>query len=471
MLSSRSAVGTVFAILAVGVIVGACGGAAATPETIYITPAPATETPTPEAATPLPSGEVVDYDIVKGTVALAKPAADAGAASGTQIDGFAFDLLARLDANGNLCYSPTSIALALAMVRAGAKGSTATEMDAVLHQFGAPGQSAEISALLKQLQDQTFYVDSQGLPLKPGSTPDPAAPDPVLLLTIADQLFSQKGMSLEQAYLDALSSTYGAGVGLLDFQNAPESARLTINKWASDNTKGRIPDVLQPGDVQPATRIALANAIYLKANWGDKFDPAKTAPGQFTTSTGTKVTVPLMSKEMEYQYAQGSGYRTIDMPLELVSSLSMTFIVPDDMATFQAGLTQAKFNSIIGSMSTYDVSLWLPKFSVESRFDLAGVLAAMGMPSAFNADTADLSGITTDEKLFLDKIIHQANMDVDEEGVTAAAVTVALGLGGAGQPPPHVDFRVDKPFLYFIRDRDSGAILFMGRVNDASVKS
>jgi serpin B len=278
-------------------------------------------------------------------------------------------------------------------------------------------------------------------------------------------------MSLEQAYLDALSSTYGAGVGLLDFQNAPESARLTINKWASDNTKGRIPDVLQPGDVQPATRIALANAIYLKANWGDKFDPAKTAPGQFTTSTGTKVTVPLMSKEMVYQYAQGSGYRTIDMPLELVSSLSMTFIVPDDMATFQAGLTQAKFNSIIGSMSTYDVSLWLPKFSVESRFDLAGVLAAMGMPSAFNADTADLSGITTDEKLFLDKIIHQANMDVDEEGVTAAAVTVALGLGGAGQPPPHVDFRVDKPFLYFIRDRDSGAILFMGRVNDASVKS
>jgi serpin B len=159
------------------------------------------------------------------------------------------------------------------------------------------------------------------------------------------------------------------------------------------------------------------------------------------------------------------------MPLELVSSLSMTFIVPDDMATVQAGLTQAKFNSIIGSMSTYDVSLWLPKFSVESRFDLAGVLAAMGMPSAFNADTADLSGITTDEKLFLDKIIHQANMDVDEEGVTAAAVTVALGLGGAGQPPPHVDFRVDKPFLYFIRDRDSGAILFMGRVNDASVKS
>jgi serpin B len=413
----------------------------------------------------------VAYDIVKGKVSLAKPAGDDGTAAGARISDFGLDLLRRLDSNGNLCVSPASIALALAMVRAGAKGTTASQMDTVLHQFGAAGQEAQIVALMNQLRGQTLYIDADGVPLEPGVTPDPAQPDPVLLLTIANQLFSQKGMSLEQAYLDALSSTYGAGVGLLDFNNDPESARLTINKWASDNTKGRIPNVLQPGDIQPATRIALANAIYLKANWRDKFDPKDTKPAPFTTAAGTKVSVPTMSMEMWDQYGAGPGYRVVDLPLEVTSSLSMTFIVPDDMAAFIPTLNSAKLGAVLGSMSTHDVSLWLPKYSVESRFDLASLLAAMGMPALFDSTAADLSGITKDEKLFIDKVIHQANIDVDEEGVTAAAVTVAVGLGGAAEAPPHVDFKIDKPFLYFIRDRKSGTILFIGRVNDPTTKS
>ncbi len=424
--------------------------------------------PSPTAA---PSGHAVAYDIIKGQTAPAKPAADNGAASGSRIDAFAFDLLDRLDRNGNLCYSPTSIALAMAMVRAGARGTTATQMDTVLRQLGASGQEAQIAALLQQLRGQTLYVDADGFPLLPGATPNPSQPNPIMQLTVADQLFSQKGMSVEAAYLDALSSTYGAGVGLLDFQNDPESARLTINKWASDNTKGRIPDVLQPGDVRPATRIALANAIYLKANWANKFDPSLTEPGQFTTSAGTKVTVPMMSIESMYTYGEGAGYRAVEAPFERLSSLSMVFIVPDDMASFQTQLTASKFASVVGSMKGYEVSFWLPKYSVESRFNLASLLAAMGMPDLFSPTAADLSGITTDERLFIDKVIHQANMDVDEEGVTAAAVTIAIGVAGAGPPPPHVDFKVDKPFLYFVRDSRSGTILFMGRVNDPTARS
>jgi serpin B len=429
--------------------------------TPLITPNPsATGSPT------LPPGQVVAYDVITGKAKLVTPAGDDGAASASQIDAFAFDLFAHLDSSGNLCYSPTSIALSLAMVRAGARGTTASQMDTVLRQFGASGQEAEIAALLQNLRGKILYVDGDGMPLDPGSTPNPAQPDPVLLLTVANQLFSQKGMSVEQAYLDALSSTYGAGMALLDFRNDPESARLTINKWANDNTKGRIPNVLQPGDVQRMTRIALANAMYLKVNWQDKFEPQNTQPGQFTTAAGTKVTVPMMSQRMAYSYGAGTGYRAIDVPFELLSSLSMTFIVPDDMASFQSQLTASKFASVLGSMKRYDVSFWLPKYSVESRVDLAQVLAAMGMSDLFSAQNADLSGITTDEKLFIDKVIHQANMDVDEEGVTAAAVTISLGLGAGAEQPPHVDFKVDKPFLYFIRDRQSGVILFMGRVDD-----
>jgi serpin B len=462
-----------FAFAAAAVIVAGCTSTAATASSSpnqTPTPTPtALQTPTVEP-TAWPSGEVTEYSVIKGTAALAQPAADSGAAEGTRIDSFALSLLARMDSDGNLCMSPTSIALALAMIRPGAHGTTAAQMDTILGQLGAPGQEAQMVALLNQLRGQVYYIDDEGYPLPATSTPNPSQPDPILLLTVANQLFSQKDMPVEQAYLDALSSTYGAGIGQLDFNNDPESARLTINKWASDNTKGRIQNVLQQGDVNTDTRIALANAIYLKANWRDKFDPAKTAPGNFTTAKGAKVSVPMMSNELWMDYAAGSGYKAVRVPLDAMSSLAMTFVIPDNMAAFQAGLTAQKLDSILGSMKTYDVSLWLPKFSVESRFDLASVLSSMGMTDLFTPGVADLTGINTTEQLFIQSVIHQANMDVDEQGVTAAAVTVALGLGGAAEPPPHVDLHVDHPFLYFIRDRESGAILFMGRVNDASVK-
>jgi serpin B len=475
-------------LLAAAMAVAACS-ASATPAVIYVTPPPtvqATEapgTPSPlvtptvvpsDAAsgtpTPWPSGQVVSYNLVKGSAKPVAEAGDNGAAAGTSIDAFAFDLFSHLDRNGNLCYSPASIALSLAMVRGGAKGATASEMDAVMHKFGAPGQEAEIMALLKQLAGKTYYVDADGVPLDPGTKPSAANPNPVAQLIVSDQVFSQQGMTLSPAFLDELSSAYNAGVGQLDFAANPESARLTINKWANDATKGRIPNVLQPGDVTPATRIALANAIYLKAQWSNKFDAKNTKPASFTTATGTKVTVPMMSEETEFIYGAGAGYRAGKVPLDPMTGLDMVLLVPDNMATFQPGLTAAKFASIMGGMKLYTVSFSLPKFSVNSRMDLAQVLATLGMKGVFNPSTADLSGITTDEKLFLQSVIHQANMDVDEEGVTAAAVTVSLGLGAGGPPPGHVDFRVDKPFLYFITDDRSGTILFMGRVDDPTAQ-
>jgi serpin B len=404
-----------------------------------------------------------------GKTGLLAPAADLGVLAGSEINDFGFDLLRRLDSNGNLCASPTSIALALAMVRPGARGATATEMDTVLHNFGSTGQSSEVVALLQALRNQTLYDDLNFYSDDPQATPDHTAMQPVIELDVSNAVFSQKGMSLQQAYLDSLSSEFGAGVGLLDYKSDPEAARLIINKWASDATKGRIPQILQEGDVDAMTRIFLVNAIYLKAGWLNRFDADKTKSLPFTRPDGSKVSVPTMASDLEYQYAAGSGYRAIEIPFE--TSVSMTIVVPDNMSSFVNGLTAAKLASIDSAATTYEVDLTLPRFSADSRVDLATVLQTMGMTTVFDPNGADLSGITTDQKLSIYKVIHQANIDVNEEGATASAVTAVGGRGGAGEQPPYVQFHINKPFLYFVREGSTGAVLFMGRIDDPSAAS
>ena len=498
------------ALLAVGLFVAACAGTAATPgespsgelgatptESPWIAPSWLFEnssgwTPSPwpewtdepwleDSPTPVPTPwaqlEQAKFALLKGTAKLASPAADHGAAAGIQINDFGFDLLRRLSADGNLCFSPASIAIASAMVRPGANGATATEMDTVMHGFGAPGQSGEMVALLKQLSLQTIYADEYGGPAEPGATPVPGGnKNPLVELRIANQAFAQPGMTIKQPYLDSLSSSLGAGVGQLDFMGNPEAARLIINKWANYATRGRIPDVLQPGDVNEATRIALANAIYMNAPWAAPFDPDLTKSRPFTTNTGAKVNVPTMQGGAFVSYASGSGWRAASIPLSYASTLTVTVVVPDNMAAFTSGLTAAQLAGIDTKLdANYDVTLWLPRFSVNTRVELADTLQSMGMTKLFDPNLADLTGITTDpiaSPLYIQKVVHQANVDVNEEGVIAAAVTIEIGgKGSAGEPPPHVDFHVDKPFLYLIRETESGAVLFMGRVNDPSVKS
>ena len=403
-----------------------------------------------------------------GSAPLMSPASDQGAAAGTEINDFGLNLLRHLDAESNLCISPTSVALALAMVRPGAKGQTAAEMDSVLPALGSDADASEIAALMREFASVTQYVDRDGYPVFVPATPDPANPDPASELDVSDQAFVQRGLAIEPAYLDALSSRFGAGVALLDFKTNPEAARLAINKWASERTKGRIPEVLQQGQVTDATRIALANAIYLKAAWRSKFDPSLTKQAAFTTAAGTKVSVPTMAIDQTFPYTAGAGYKAVQLPYS--GDMSMTIVVPDNMASFVSGLTAAKLSKlIVYGDQTYDVDLTLPRFSIDTRFELSNALKAMGMPTLFG-DSADLSGITTDERLYVSSVTHQANIDVVESGTTAAAVTVVLGAGtgGPGEPPVKVQFHVNKPFLYFIRDYSDGAVLFMGRVDDPS---
>jgi serpin B len=463
------------AVAAASIVACACGSAA--------TPAPGSPSASPTAAlsgtpttAPTPSRletmAAEGFPIVMGKAGVVLPAEDLGATAGAQIDDFGFDLLRQLSPDGNLCVSPASIALALAMVRGGARGQTAAEMDKVLHSFGADGGDAEIAAFLDELAAQTFYepTDWNESPDAAG-TSDRTGTDPVSELDVSNQVFAQKGLTLRPAFLDRLATSFHAGVGLLDFKTDPEAARLVINRWASDRTKGRIPNVLQPGDVDKLTRIALANAIYLKAGWASPFDPEKTHARSFKTASGESVSVPTMAGSLELPYAAGEGYRAVELPYG-GTQLEMTVIVPDDMSSFVAGLTSTKLRSIVAAETNYLVDLAFPRFSIETRFNLKATLSSMGMPTAFT-DSADFSGITTEEQLLIQKVIHQANIDVVEKGTTASAVTVVLvGTTGGGipTPPPHVTLRVDRPFLYLIRDTTSGAILFLGRVDDPSAK-
>ena len=200
-------------------------------------------------------------------------------------------------------------------------------------------------------------------------------------------------MPLEPAYLEALASRFGAGLRLVDYVAATEAARKLINGWVDDQTEQRIPELLAPGILTTDTRLTLVNAIYLKAPWQTPFSLDATKPGAFTLADGTTVDVPMMQTGAAMPYAAGTGWRAVEIPY-IGGSLAMTVIVPDDLATFEAALTADQLASITAGLARPRSSLTFPKFSIETKAQLADVLAALGMPTAFDPDDADFSGIT-----------------------------------------------------------------------------
>ena len=390
--------------------------------------------------------------------ASADPVLATNAASA--INAFGIDLYLRIaTGDGNVVASPASIALALGMARAGARGLTAEQMDAVLHDLATDAHAGWLNALDAALATRT------------GSFKDTSGKAQPVTLRIANSLFSQRGMKLVDAYLAALASRYGAGLRLVDYKADSEAARKAINAWVSDQTEGRIPELLAAGAITPEVRLTLVNTIYLKAAWLTPFSETGTKPGPFTRLDGSTVDVPMMrggGADGGSPYASGDGWQAVELPY-VGDSLALTVIVPDDLKAFEQGLTVEKLAAITGGLTAHSVNLTFPKFGIETKVDLALTLAAMGMPAAFDPGVADFSGITTEEQLFIFAVIHQANIDVDEKGTTAAAAT-AVVMGRTSLPGETVTLTVDHPFLFALRDVPTGAILFLGRVTDPSVK-
>lgn len=445
------------AVLASILLVTACANAgtptseptSSPPATPVATPFP-TVAPTTATPPPVATIELARSDVARSVVdpSRATVAADA-------VNAFGLDLYARIAAEpGNIMISPASIAIALSMARAGARGTTADEMDAVLRDLGSD-----------ELADAANALDA-ALVARSGSYPDMTGEEHEVVLSIANATFAQHDMPMEAAFLDTMAARYGAGAWLVDYVTDPEAARLAINAWVAGQTEDRIPAILNPGGVTDAWRLALANAIYLKAAWQTPFLEDLTAPADFRLASGATISVSTMRGLIDASYGSGEGWAAVELPY-VGRQLAMLIVVPDDLESFESDLDADRLASIVASLEPGRVELWLPRFDIESRADLAELLAALGMPTAFTGD-ADFSGITSAVALEIASVIHQANMTVDEKGTEAAAATV-VGFDVSGGGPEPVELRVDRPFLVILRDVPTGAVVFLGRVADPSL--
>ena len=368
---------------------------------------------------------------------------------------FAFDLYAQVRSTpGNLFLSPHSISTALAMTYAGAEGTSETQIADAL-SFDLP--EAQLHPAFNQLD---LDLESRS------ELPDDYDGDG-FELSVVNATWGQQGYPLQASYLDTLAVNYGAGVHLMDFGSDPEGSREAINDWVEEQTNDRILDLLSPGTITGDTKLVLTNAIYFKASWGTPFDVANTTNDAFTTADGSTVTVPTMHGTVETVYRDADGYEVAELPY-LGDQLTMTLIVPDagNFDTIEAGLDRAFFDAATSSLNAYELDVALPKFQFRSSLDAAIPLKALGMNAPFSSSDADFSGITDASSLFISSIVHQAFVDVNEEGTEAAAATAVVFTDTS--VPDQATLTVDRPFLFAIRDRVSGAVLFVGRVSDPS---
>jgi len=363
---------------------------------------------------------------------------------------FAFDLYRSLCLQeGNLFYSPYSISLALAMVYAGARGETEKQMSTTLH-FALP-------------QDQLHPVFNA----LDGSLNTSGSDKTSFQLNVANSLWGQDHFPFLPDFLNLIARNYGAGVRLVDFTSNTrrEAARRTINDWVSGQTNGKIKELLPQGMLDDLTRLVLVNAIYFKGEWQDPFENG-TSDAPFTLPDGTQVNVPTMSRRADAPYFQGDGYQAVGLPYK-GERVEMIVVMPDPgkFSEFEQALNREAFDRILAGLKDSDMKLFMPKFNFEYSADMKDSLAGMGMPAAFDPAQADFSGIydpTNEPNLFISHIAHKAFVAVDEKGTEAAAATGVV-MEMASLP---VTLHIDHPFIFVIRDRQTGSILFIGRVLD-----
>jgi len=371
---------------------------------------------------------------------------------------FAFDLYSQLkggaNANANLFFSPFSISSALAITYEGAKGQTADEIRSV------------------------FYFPSDASTMRNGFSSLNAiinGGDPAYTLRTANALWAEKTYPFLSDYTATAERYYGAKVTNLDFISQPDASRLTINQWVEEQTNDKIKDLLPEGTIDPITRLVITNAIYFKGIWVKQFDTDKTSDEDFRTASGKTVKVKMMQRTDEdaiYRYTETDDLQLLAMPYEHAGGrqLSMVVLLPkgDRLATVEASLDAQTLPALLQSAKSRQVEVYFPKFKLETKYDqLGSTLAAMGMPTAFT-DRADFSGMGGKGDLFISDVIHQAYVDVNEEGTEAAAATAVVIKQASAPLEPVPSFRADHPFLFFIVDDESGTILFMGRITDPS---
>lgn len=363
---------------------------------------------------------------------------------------FAADLYGAIGAKaGNVVFSPASISTALAMTYGGARGVTAAQMVKTMHLPGPPFDvHAGYGALLGRLTST-------------------AAGDPELRL--ANRLFGQKGWAMEAPFVSLAKDKYGAPVDLLDFK-APEAARSTINGWVAGQTNDRIKDLIPAGVLDADTRLVLTNAVFFKGKWANAFDKKATTDQPFFAAKASPK-VPTMRSTMTVGYADHADAQVLELPYlgkDPAHAASMILVLPKKKDGLGALGGKRTFELLRSKPSTTKVDVSLPRFKVTQPTDLNEILKGLGMTDAFKAGQADFSGIHKTEKLFISRALHKAFVQVDEEGTEAAAATAIVVATEGAMPHPTPAFQADHPFAWAIRDKSTGALLFVGRVDDPS---
>ena len=355
---------------------------------------------------------------------------------------FAFDLLREASRPGNnLFLSPLSASLALAMTMNGAGGETWNQMRDALGFGGLTEEeiNAGYASLIQVLTEL----------------------DPAVETAIGNSLWTRLGFPVRADFVEVLREFFGAEATELDFASPSASGR--INEWVRSATGGHIEEIV-PDPIPPGVLMYLINAIYFKAPWTFEFDPDDTRTEPFYSEDRSPRTVPLMTILRDFPYLETSLFQAVDLPYG-GGAFSMTVLVPRDgvgVDDVVEALDTAAWRDIAGSFEETEVELFLPRFRMEYERELQDDLAALGMVDAFSPGKADLTRLSPVDGLWISSVLQKALVEVTEEGTEAAAATVVIGVTSA--PPPPVTVRADRPFLFFIRERLTGAILFVGKL-------
>jgi serpin B len=387
--------------------------------------------------------DLVVRDAMAG--AGAGPARVAAAAD----DAFGADLYRVLSpAADNTVFSPVSIAAALRLALIGARGETAAQIAAALHLTGpeaAAGGLRLLSAAVGQAGDDTGAVTFR-------------APN---------TMWVQAGLPLEPSFTSQIQDAAAVIVRQADFRAEPEAARTEINRLIAEQTANKITGLLGPGTVSPLTRLVLASAVYLKAAWATPFPGSATRDAPFHPDGdggGPALTVRMMRLTASLPYVRGPGYQAVLLPYQ-AGRLAMAVVLPDGpLPALTPRLAGRGVGGLLQEAARQRVALALPKFRQRAAFGLVPALRQLGIEAAFT-DRADFSGITPAEPLSISAVVHQAYIDVDEQGTEAAAATaITMRPMAAIRQPEPVTMTVDRPFLFAIIDTASGLPLFLGQV-------
>jgi serpin B len=350
------------------------------------------------------------------------------------------------NSTGNLAFSPYSLASTLRMSARGARGRTAEEMAQVLHLDDADEAAAgagEIAARLDRLRHESIELD------------------------VADTVWLQSGLRLQPAFVAALQAGHGTTLRRADFRRDPEQSRQQINQAIAQTTHGRIKDLLHPGTIDTLSRLVLTNAIYLRAAWAFPFPTDATTQQPFHRADGSIATVPMMRRTARYGYASRNGFQAVRLPYA-GGGLACTLFVPTGpLEAHEQRLAHEGLQLFRAGVRGTNVDLAVPRFRVRTKRVVNRDLRALGMTDAFDEHRADFTGITRDEPLVISHVVHEAYVEVDEQGTEAAAATGVVMRSIVRHAPP-IRVVVDRPFLFAITDTATFLPLFLGRVQEPS---